>query len=155
MLSQFNHKNAAWKTEEYWSLPENVRLVIDKNRSAAPDGRNSDFYNKLDDLTDRIHIYKSMFYSNVPKHEKHFLMRKQDQLIKEKAKKEAQLRRRLAGRIHDFAHQRRAGIRLDPSSVSPSGNRGKQVPRGLTLMGLDIGQRILRKNGNTIDAMQQ
>lgn len=76
MLQQFNHKNAAWKTEEYWSLPENVRLVIDKNRSAKPDGRNSDFFNKLDDLNDRIHIYKSMFYSNVPKHEKNFLIRK-------------------------------------------------------------------------------
>ena len=72
-MLEFDNNNAKeenYKDDEYWSLPENVRNAIDIGKRNK---KHSDFYYKLSDLTQKIQVYKKVFYSKTPKYEKHFL----------------------------------------------------------------------------------
>ena len=53
-----------WRTPEYWSLPDNVRNVIDVARMKQ---KHSDFYYRLKVLNDKINVFTSIFYNRVPK----------------------------------------------------------------------------------------
>lgn len=60
------NKSVDWRDTNYWKLPENCRKAIDK---AMVKSSHSDFYYKLDNLTERIKIFKTVFYdSRVPAH---------------------------------------------------------------------------------------
>jgi hypothetical protein len=56
-------KNAYWRNAAYWRLPENVRHAIDVAKMKS---KHSEFFYKLQTLNDKIYIYRSVFYSNVP-----------------------------------------------------------------------------------------
>ena len=66
-----------YKTEAYWSLPENVRQAIDCARRKA---KHSDFYIRLKSLNDKIGVYKKIFYTKTPKYEQMFMERKRKRL---------------------------------------------------------------------------
>ena len=66
-----------WKNDDYWKLPQNVRHAIDIAKTKQP---NSDFYYKLQNLNDKVLVYKHVFYSNMPAHQKQFLERKRKEL---------------------------------------------------------------------------
>ena len=55
-----------WKDAAYWQLPENVRNAIDiaKEKSA-----HSEFYYKLENLNEKLMIFKMLFYSKMPHHQ--------------------------------------------------------------------------------------
>jgi len=53
----------SYKNKAYWSLPENVRKAID---TAKQRSQHSDFYYRLQNLNDKILIFRSIFYSKVP-----------------------------------------------------------------------------------------
>ena len=54
-----------YKTEEaYLRLPENVRHAIDLSKKKS---KHSEFYIKLNELTDKINVYTDIFYSNAPR----------------------------------------------------------------------------------------
>lgn len=75
--------------------------------------------------------------------------------MKEKTKKENQLKRRILGRIDNFQYQRRSGIRLDTGSVSPGvGKSSTAMSREVNLFGLGIGRQI-QKNINMFETKNQ
>ena len=55
-----------WKNKAYYALPENVRNAIDiaKEKSA-----HSEFWHKLENLNDKLSIFKMLFYTKVPRHQ--------------------------------------------------------------------------------------
>ena len=55
-----------WRTKDYWKLPENVRNAVD---GAKMKRKHSDFYYRLNILNDKLHVYTSMFYNRLPKHQ--------------------------------------------------------------------------------------
>ena len=65
----------SYKNEAYRKLPENVRRAIDVAKLKS---KHSDFYYKLKNLNEKILIFKSIFYSKVPKHQRLFLERKKN-----------------------------------------------------------------------------
>jgi len=54
-----------WKDADYYRLPENVRHAIDvaKMKSA-----HSEFWYKLENLNEKLMIFKMLFYSKMPHH---------------------------------------------------------------------------------------
>lgn len=66
-----------YKNEHYWSLPENVRHAID---TAKKDSKHSDFYGRLRSLTDKIGVYKTLFYTKAPAFERVFYEKKRQKL---------------------------------------------------------------------------
>ena len=53
----------SYKNKSYWNLPENVRNAIDVAKSKS---RHSEFYYKLQNLNDKIYVFRSIFYNKVP-----------------------------------------------------------------------------------------
>lgn len=54
----------SYKTKAYWQLPENVRNAIDVAKKKA---NHSEFYYRLQRLSDKILVFRSVFYSRIPK----------------------------------------------------------------------------------------
>lgn len=50
----------SYMTTQYWMLPKNVRTAID---NAKMKSQHSEFFYKLQDLNDKIVIYRSIFYN--------------------------------------------------------------------------------------------
>ena len=50
-----------WRNKDYWALPENIREIVDLNAVRRGEHR-TDFYNKLQNLNDKINVYKAAFY---------------------------------------------------------------------------------------------
>lgn len=73
-----------YKTAAYWNMPENVRHAIDKARSKS---KHSDFYAHLKTLTEKIGVYKKLFYTKRPMYERSY-MDKQRMKIGDMVKKE-------------------------------------------------------------------
>lgn len=48
-------KNDYWKNEAYWRLPPNVRSAID---TAKYKEKHTDFWYRLENLNDKIYVYK-------------------------------------------------------------------------------------------------
>jgi hypothetical protein len=70
-------KDESYKTAHYWSLPENVRNAID---IAKMKSKHSEFFYKLQTLNDKIYVFRKIFYSKMPRHDKVFLQKKQEAL---------------------------------------------------------------------------
>ena len=77
-------KGQEWQTEAYWKLSENRRHAIDRAKMKA---KHSDFWYKLQTLNDKIVVFRSMYYEKMTLNEKHFLIRKQKAVEREKEKK--------------------------------------------------------------------
>ena len=58
-----------WQTPAYHKLSENRQKAIDNANEKA---KHSEFYYKLQNLNDKIVVFRSMFYDKVPKHEKFY-----------------------------------------------------------------------------------
>ena len=54
----------SYKTKAYWQLPENVRNAIDVAKMKA---KHSEFYYRLQRLSNKILVFRSVFYSRIPK----------------------------------------------------------------------------------------
>lgn len=64
--------NANWKDEQYYRLPKNVKNAIDvAEMKSRPN--HSKFYHKLQNLNNKIDVYRSAFYSRQPEYERIFL----------------------------------------------------------------------------------
>ena len=62
-----------WKDDHYYSLPENVRNAIDISNIKS---KHSQFYYRLQNLNDKIFVFNSMFYQNLPNFERVFIKKK-------------------------------------------------------------------------------
>ena len=71
-----------WKDAAYWKLPENVRNAIDiaKVKSA-----HSEFWYKLENMNEKLMIFKHLFYGKMPHHQQVFY-EKQQALLAQKMK---------------------------------------------------------------------
>ena len=58
-----------WKDEAYWRLPENVRHAID---GAKLKSKHSDFWYRLQTMNDKIFVYRTVFYGNMPSYQQQF-----------------------------------------------------------------------------------
>lgn len=80
----------SYQNSQYWALPKNVRTAID---NAKQKSQHSEFFYKLQDLNDKIIIYRSIFYNKLPFHQELFRLKKEKEekikakLLKEKQKK--------------------------------------------------------------------
>ena len=63
MIIEKNWEPEDWRTEQYWTLPENVRNAIDKAKSKKT---NSDFYYRLKEMNEKLHIFTQVFYKKMP-----------------------------------------------------------------------------------------
>ena len=72
-----------WKNKQYWLLPESVRKAID---IAQKKQRHSDFYYRLETLNDKIYIFRSIYYTNMPSFQRAF-MEKKRKALEEKLQK--------------------------------------------------------------------
>ena len=52
-----------WRNKDYWKLPEHVRNAID---TANIKSRHSQFYNRLQNLNDKIYVFRDVFYTRIP-----------------------------------------------------------------------------------------
>ena len=66
-----------WRNSQYWALPENVRNAIDV---AQMKKKHSNFYYRLRLLNDKIAVFTSIFYNNVPKYQQKWYQQKQKML---------------------------------------------------------------------------
>ena len=69
----FDDKHAPWKTKTYWALPENVRNAIDVAKKKS---MHSEFWYKLENLNDKLMIFKMLFYSKMHHHQRVFYEKK-------------------------------------------------------------------------------
>ena len=75
-----------WKDEAYWRLPENVRHAID---GAKMKSKHSDFWYRLQTMNDKIFVYRTVFYGNMPSYQQQFHEKKRKELEQRlKAEKE-------------------------------------------------------------------
>ena len=81
-----------WKNEAYWRLPENVRHAIDVAKMKT---KHSDFWYRLQTMNDKIYVYRSIYYGNMPQYQLSFLEKKrktlEDRLETEKAEFEKEM----------------------------------------------------------------
>ena len=82
--SDRDEKIECWKDEKYWALPANVRNAIDM---AQMKKKHSDFYYRLRVLTDKIHVFTSIFYNKMPTYQVKWIEKKKKDL-EEKLKKQ-------------------------------------------------------------------
>lgn len=62
-----------WKDSHYYALPENVRNAIDISNIKS---KHSQFYYRLQNLNDKIFVFNSLFYQNLPNFERVFMKKK-------------------------------------------------------------------------------
>ena len=67
--------NKSWQNEDYWKLPENVRRAVDLAESKS---KNDSFCKKLENLNDKIFVFKQMFYKRQPAFDHQFIVRQKD-----------------------------------------------------------------------------
>ena len=63
-----------WKTKKYWNLPENVRAAIDLSEMKR---QHSQFWYKLQEVNDKIYVFREMFYSKQTRFEKQYYSHKE------------------------------------------------------------------------------
>jgi len=68
----------AYKNDAYWALPPNVRNAID---IAKQKSTHSEFFYRLQNLNDKIFVYRGVFYGRIPSFQKSFLLKKEKDLI--------------------------------------------------------------------------
>ena len=84
--------DAPWKNKEYHRLPPNVQHAIDL---AEIKKKHSAFFYKLETLNDKIFVFRELYYSKMPQHQRNFLEKKrqklEEQLALEKKESEAKM----------------------------------------------------------------
>ena len=92
------HTNAGqlqnWKDAAYYRLPENVRKAIDVAKLKS---HHTEFWYKLQNLNDKLHVYKGLFMTKMPAHQQAYYEKKQkemeERLREEKKKAEAEMKK--------------------------------------------------------------
>mmetsp|Transcript_39262 Transcript_39262/g.59922 ORF Transcript_39262/g.59922 Transcript_39262/m.59922 type:complete len:194 (+) Transcript_39262:352-933(+) len=82
-------KDETYKNQAYWTLPENVRKAIDVAKQKS---QHSDFYYRLQNLNDKIFVFRTIFYNRIPNFQKTF---------NEKKKKEQEIELRRQREIYE------------------------------------------------------
>jgi cbb3-type cytochrome oxidase cytochrome c subunit len=72
-------KKVYWKNEAYWRLPENVRNAVDLAKIKS---KHSEFWYRLETLNDKIFVFRSIFYSQMPSFQKQFYKKKEIEMHK-------------------------------------------------------------------------
>ena len=67
----------SYKDATYYGLPENVRKAIDLAKSRS---KHSGFYDKLKNVSDKVGVFTSVFYTRMPKFERQYIDRKRRRL---------------------------------------------------------------------------
>lgn len=85
----------SYKNEAYYALPENVRSAIDVAKAKS---KHSEFYYRLQNLNDKIFVFRNMYYSRMPTYQKIFLERKKKELEEELRRKKLEFIQEMSGK---------------------------------------------------------
>ena len=72
-LPEAQNSKHYWQTKGYWNLPEKARKAIDQAKLKS---KHSDFWYRLQNVNDKILVFKEIYYEKEPRFEKHFNQKK-------------------------------------------------------------------------------
>lgn len=78
-----------WQTEGYWNLPEKARNAIDQAKLKS---KHSDFWYRLQNLNDKILVFKDIYYDKEPMFEKQFNFKREQMKQKKRAEEVKKLK---------------------------------------------------------------
>ena len=98
--------------QSYQQLPANVQHAIDISKRKA---KHSDFYMQLQDLTEKISVYKQLFCTKQPKFVQQYVMKRKHQMEMKLLKEQKELEDHIRQTNYKHHGRRHDSIHLDPN----------------------------------------